>query len=303
MVTEAYKRYFSNLTFLTDDTFNVLFTDILKLDSGVSLYEEVTDSRKLYKFLENKQHDYNYSSNDKLDLVFFDDAVEQILRICRILRQPRGNAMLIGVGGSGKQSLSKLSSFIMRCERYQIELVKNYNSESFRGDLQKIAKLAGGERKPLTFIFTDVQIAYESFLEDINNILNTGEVPNLFVKKEDYEEIYNLVRPYAAKKKVQDSPEPLWNLFIGSIRENMHIILCMSPVGEQLRVRCRKFPSLINCCSLDWFPNWPKEALIEVANKFIKNIEMPDDKLKQSLTEMCMQVSLDVTTLCEKYSK
>jgi dynein heavy chain len=122
----------------------VLFTDILKLDSGVSLYEEVTDSRKLYKLLENKQHDYNYSSNDKLDLVFFDDAVEQILRICRILRQPRGNAMLIGVGGSGKQSLSKLSSFIMRCERYQIELVKNYNAESFRGDLQKIAKLAGG---------------------------------------------------------------------------------------------------------------------------------------------------------------
>ena len=49
----------------------------------------------------------------------------------------------------------------------------------------------------------------------------------------------------------------------------------MSPVGEQLRVRCRKFPSLINCCSLDWFPNWPKEALLEVANKFIKNIEMP----------------------------
>ena len=122
----------------------MLFTDILKLDSGVSLYEEVTDSRKLYKMLENKQHDYNYSSNDKLDLVFFDDAVEQILRICRILRQPRGNAMLIGVGGSGKQSLSKLSSFIMRCERYQIELVKNYNAESFRGDLQKIAKLAGG---------------------------------------------------------------------------------------------------------------------------------------------------------------
>jgi dynein heavy chain len=164
VVTEAYKRYFSNLSFLTDDTFNVLFTDILKLDSGVSLYEEVTDSRKLYKLLENKQHDYNYSSNDKLDLVFFDDAVEQILRICRILRQPRGNAMLIGVGGSGKQSLSKLSSFIMRCERYQIELVKNYNAESFRGDLQKIAKMAGGERKPLSFIFTDVQIAYESFL-------------------------------------------------------------------------------------------------------------------------------------------
>ena len=276
VVTEAYKRYFSNLAFLTDETFNVLFTDIMKLDSGSSIYEEVTDQRKLYKLLDNKQQDYNFSSSDKLDLVFFDDAVEQILRICRILRQPRGNAMLIGVGGSGKQSLSKLASFIMKSEKYQIELVKNYNTEAFRGDLQKLAKMTGGERQATSFIFTDVQIVYESFLEDINNILNTGEVPNLFAKKEDIEEIYNLVRPHAAKKKVQDSPEPLWNLFIGGIRENLHIILCMSPVGEQLRVRCRKFPSLVNCCSLDWFPNWPKEALLEVANKFIKDIELPD---------------------------
>lgn len=77
----------------------------------------------------------------------------------------------------------------------------------------------------------------------------------------------------------------------------------MSPVGEQLRVRCRKFPSLINCCSLDWFPNWPKEALIKVANKFIKNIELPDDKIRDGLTEMCMNVSVDVNELCEKYMR
>lgn len=133
--------------------------------------------------------------------------------------------------------------------------------------------------------------------------MNTGEVPNLFAKKEDFEEIYGMVRPYAQKKGVQDSPEPLWNLFINCIRENLHVILCMSPVGGQLRVRCRKFPSLVNCCSLDWFPAWPKEALIEVANKFIQDIELPEDKVRDGLTEMCMNVSIDVSALCEKYHK
>jgi dynein heavy chain len=180
--------------------------------------------------------------------------------------------MLIGVGGSGKQSLSKLASFIMKCQPYQIEIDKKYNSDSFRGDLQKIAYETGCNRKPLSFIFTDVQIAYESFLEDINNILNTGEVPNLYTKKEDIDAIYAKLRPEAIKLKIQDSPEPLWNLFINNIRENLHIILCMSPVGEALRVRCRKFPSLVNCGNLDWFPPWPKEALLSVASKFLKEI-------------------------------
>ena len=54
---------------------------------------------------------------------------------------------------------------------------------------------------------------------------------------------------------------------------------------------------------MDWFPNWPKEALIKVANKFIKNIELPDDKIRDGLTEMCMNVSVDVNELCEKYMR
>lgn len=181
---EAYKRYFSNPSLVTQETFNCLFTDILKRDAGVSIFQEVTDKRKLIKILEDKQDDYNFSSNDKLNLVFFEQAIEQILRICRILRQPRGNAMLIGVGGSGKQSLSKLASHIMKCRPFQIEIDKKYNSQSFRNDLKEICRITGCDRQQLSFIFTDVQIAYESFLEDINNILNTGEVPNLFVKKD-----------------------------------------------------------------------------------------------------------------------
>lgn len=64
--------------------------------------------------------------------------------------------MLIGVGGSGKQSLSKLSSFIMKCSVNQIELTKNYKQENFREDLAKMMRRAGVERQPVSFIFTDV---------------------------------------------------------------------------------------------------------------------------------------------------
>lgn len=77
----------------------------------------------------------------------------------------------------------------MKCEVFQIELVKNYNAQAFRDDLIKLMMKSGVEGLPVSFIFSDFQIAYESFLEDINNLLNTGEVPNLFAKKEDYDTV------------------------------------------------------------------------------------------------------------------
>lgn len=142
--------------------------------------------------------------------------------------------------------------------------------------MQKLVKQAAFEQKGVSFIFTDLQIAYESFLEDINNLINTGEVPNLFSKKEDIDEIYSKMRPIASKSKKPDSFESLWNIFISEIRSNLHVVLCMSPVGEALRLRCRKFPSLVNCCTLDWFASWPKTALYEVAKRNLEGIDVAE---------------------------
>ena len=75
------------------------FGDILKLDFGKE-YEEIKDNIKLVRVLEEKQEEF--STNVTSKLVFFDGAIDHILRITRVLRQKRGSMMLIGVGGSGK---------------------------------------------------------------------------------------------------------------------------------------------------------------------------------------------------------
>ena len=98
-----------------DDLFGekkVIFSDILKIDAVVRLYEEVRDMPKLLKTLQGYLDEYNISSSVKMNLVFFEDAILHLMKILRALRQPRGNIMLIGVGGSGKQSLIKLGSYI-----------------------------------------------------------------------------------------------------------------------------------------------------------------------------------------------
>jgi dynein heavy chain len=108
-------------------------------------------------------------------------------------------------------------------------------------------------------------------------MLNTGEVPNLFKKKEEIDDIINRVRPSALKQKKIDSPESLWAFFIQNIRSNLHIVLCMSPAGDSLRVRSRKFPSLINCCTINWFNSWTEEALTSVAFKSINNMNLQSE--------------------------
>lgn len=95
----------------------------------------------------------------------------------------------------------------------------------------------------------------------------------------------------------------LWNIFINNIRENLHVLLCMSPVGDSLRLRCRKFPSIINCSTLIWFAGWPKEALYEVAKRHLDTLPIPSEQIKERLSEMCMEVNLTVIETCEAFLK
>ena len=96
--------------------------------------------------------------------------------------------LLVGVGGSGRQSLSRLAAYIIQFSVFQIEVTRHYRLQEFREDLRKLYFLAGVENKPSVFLFNDTQVVDESFLEDINNILSSGEVPNLY-KPEEFEEV------------------------------------------------------------------------------------------------------------------
>jgi dynein heavy chain len=90
-----------------------------------------------------------------MDLVFFDDAIRHIIGILRILMQPRGNSMLIGVSGSGKQSLTRLAASILEHVCFQVKLSKNYKPSDFRDSLRDKMLPSGNQAVDTTFILND----------------------------------------------------------------------------------------------------------------------------------------------------
>jgi dynein heavy chain len=134
----------------------VMFGDLLKLDSPTQFYENITDKKKLLKILHNSLEDYNAEgASSKMNLVLFDDALEHILRIGRVLKQPRGHIMLIGVGGSGKQSLIRLVSYMRGIEYESIEITKKFGTAEFKEVVKGYMKRAGIEGTGISFVMTD----------------------------------------------------------------------------------------------------------------------------------------------------
>ncbi|KAB1255183.1 Dynein heavy chain 10; axonemal [Camelus dromedarius] len=236
------------------------------------IYEDIQDYEAAKALFQEILEEYN-ESNTKMNLVLFDDALEHLTRVHRIIRMDRGHALLVGVGGSGKQSLARLAAFTAGYEVFEILLSRGYSENNFREDLKNLYLKLGVENKMMIFLFTDAHVAEEGFLELINNMLTSGIVPALF-PEEEKESIFSQIEQEALKQGTGPAKESMWQYFINKSANNLHIVLGMSPVGDTLRTRCRNFPGLVNNTGIDWFMPWPSQALHAVAKSFLaENIE------------------------------
>ncbi|KAL4106224.1 hypothetical protein PRIC1_004278 [Phytophthora ramorum] len=267
-------------------------------------YVPVVEKAQLTSCLERKLAEYN-ETHPVMSLVLFDQALEHVTRIVRILANPRGNALLIGVGGSGKQSLSRLATFI--CGYGLVSLTTSasptYGMSELKEDLKDVYRKAGiRPAKPVVLLLTDSQIIDNRFLVPLSDVLTSGYIADLF-SSEEMESMAGSLRMEAKARGIPDTKEQLQEFFYERVRMNLHLILAFSPVGGDLRTRCRNFPSLISCCTMNWFHPWPKEALVDVSLNFLQDVELSTRAIQENVCHHMAEMHMSVTTACTMYTK
>lgn len=199
--------------------------------------------------------------------------------------------------------MTKLASFIAGYKCHQITLTRAYNINNFADEFKYLYRESGVGGQGITFIFTDNDIKDESFLEYLNNVLSSGEIANLFAKDE-IDEILSELIPIMKKVDPKKTPshENLYDFFIARARNNLHVVLCFSPIGEKFRNRALKFPGLISGCQIDWLQKWPMDALVAVSSYLLKDYKMEcTDEVKTDLIEMMAFVQDNVSETCTEY--
>ncbi|CAB3257120.1 unnamed protein product [Arctia plantaginis] len=261
-------------------------------EEEIRYYEDLLDYEAVYFLFQEILDEYN-ERNNKLSVVLFEDCLEHLTRTQRILRMDRGNAMIIGVGGSGKKSICRLAAFAAGCEMFEITITRNYNENSFKDDMKRLYTSLGCDNKKNVFLFTAAQIIEEGFLEFINNILMIGMIPALFGDDEK-DGIINSVRNASAEAGYGVAKDAVWNFFCNRCTDNLHVVLSMSPSGDILRNRCRSFPGLVNNTTIDWQFPWPKQALLAVANVFLADVQKIPEEFRPIIVEHVVHVHMSI---------
>ena len=266
---------------------------------GEGSYDMVESYSALQATLEGALAEYN-ETNAVMDLVLFEDALKHVCRIARIVSNTSGHALLVGVGGSGKQSLSKLAASVCGLSAVSIVISGSYGVTNLKEDLQVMYRRAGLKDEGIMFLLTDSQIVKEEFLVFVSDLLSSGDIPDLFAT-EDKDDIINAMRGEVKAAGKADTRENCWEHFIGKVKQNLHVVFTHSPVGDAFRTRAQRFPAIITKTVIDWFQPWPESSLLSVAKRFLQDVDLGDDATKDAVARFFPASFAAVNKASEQY--
>ncbi len=189
-----------------------------------------------------------------------------------------GHCLLIGDSGSGKTVLSKFVAWMNGLSIFQIKAHSRYTLENFNEDLRHVMRRVGVDGEKVCFIFDESNALGSGFLEAMNALLASGEVPGLF-EGDDYTALMNAFRDASNRSGIiADSEEELWRRFIGVVQRNLHVVFTMNPSGGEWKNRATTSPALFNRTVVNWMGSWSFHGMAEVGREFTMRLDMGDSE-------------------------
>ena len=141
------------------------------------------------------------------------------------------------------------------------------------------------------------------FLEDVCNLLNLSQAQDIF-DEEDKERISLELKKDAVEQGIQESKEQIFQFFLSRVRSRLHLVFSTSPSGSLFRHRCRTYPSLVQCCTIDWYDEWREDALRSVAKAHLEDLIEDEGKSTHfyfAVSEACVLIHKSVASASNSY--
>ena len=215
-----------------------------------------------------------YEEELDVPLVIFDDVLEHVLRIDNVLRHPMGHMLLVGESGVGKTVLSRFVSWMNGLSIFQIKASSRYTLENFDDDLRQLLRRVGVDGEKVCFIFDESNVLSSAFLERMNALLASGEVPGLF-EGDDLSQLMSACQNNIIQKEgsLSETEDEIWRRFTRSVQRNLHVVFTMNPDSTDFNNRCTTSPALFNRCVVNWCGTWSRTALLQVGYEFTKVLD------------------------------
>ncbi|ODQ81979.1 hypothetical protein BABINDRAFT_160194 [Babjeviella inositovora NRRL Y-12698] len=241
----------------------ILYTDWL------SLTYQPADRDQLRVFVQERLRTFSEEELD-VSLVLYDDLLDHVLRIDRVLRQPQGHLILVGPSSSGKTTLSRFVSWVNGLKVFQMNVHRKYSLKDFDTTLQDLLRRSGAYGEKICFIVDESNILETAFLERMNNLLANSEVPGLF-EGEDFAALMAVCKDEVQNQGLLlDTQEELYRWFTQQVAENLHLVFTINDPNNPDSPQIISSPALFNRCVLNWMGDWSDVTLGQVARDMLQ---------------------------------